>query len=230
MNGPVLTGSVHIVPNRPRVKICCIKSPEEAELAIAHGASAIGLVSAMPSGPGVISEETIMRIAGTVPPPIATFLLTSELAAEAIIAQQRRCRTNTIQLCDYVPTGVYHQLRQELPGIALVQVIHVTGPESVELAVAAATHVDAILLDSGNPALAKKELGGTGRTHDWALSRRIREVINKPLFLAGGLNPSNVAMAIAAVQPFGIDVCRGVRTNDNLDAAQLAAFFDALPK
>lgn len=230
--GPAFAGTVHMhtMPTRPKVKICCIKSPEEAELAIAYGASAIGLVSAMPSGPGVISEEAIMHIAGTVPPPIATVLLTSELRAEVIIAQQRRCRTNTIQLCDYVPSDVYQQLRHALPGIALVQVIHVTGPESVDLAVAAATHVDAILLDSGNPALATKELGGTGRTHDWALSRRIREVIRKPLFLAGGLNPSNVAMAITAVRPFGIDVCRGVRTNDKLDAAKLAAFFDALPK
>jgi phosphoribosylanthranilate isomerase len=186
---------------RPRVKICCIKSPAEAALAIACGASALGLVSAMPSGPGVISEDTIARIADTVPPPIATFLLTSQHSAEAIIAQQRRCRTNTLQLCDHLPVSVYPRLRDELPGIALVQVVHVTDQASVDYAVAAATHVDALLLDSGNLSLAVKELGGTGRTHDWSLSRRIREAIGIPLFLAGGLNQANVAEAIAAVEP-----------------------------
>jgi phosphoribosylanthranilate isomerase len=214
---------------RPRVKICCIQSPDEAALAVSLGASALGLVSAMPSGPGVIGEEMIGRIADAVPPPIATFLLTSLTDAGAIIAQQRRCRTNTIQLCDYVAADVYPRLREGLPGISLVQVIHVTGPESVDLAVAAARHVDAILLDSGNPSLATKELGGTGRTHDWTLSRRIRDAIDRPLFLAGGLNPSNVAVAVDAVQPFGLDVCSGVRTDDRLDENKLTAFFTNLP-
>jgi phosphoribosylanthranilate isomerase len=85
------------------VKICCIKSSSEAAMAIAAGAAAVGLVAAMPSGPGVISEEEIAHIASHVPPPVATFLLTSENASKAIIAQQRRRRTNTLQLCDHLP-------------------------------------------------------------------------------------------------------------------------------
>ncbi len=213
---------------RPRVKICCIKSPEEAQLAIAHGASAIGLVSSMPSGPGVVDEATIARIAVTVPPPIATFLLTSLREADAIIAQQRRCRTNTLQLCDYVELSVYEKLRAALPGIALVQVIHVTDESSVALAKRIAPMVDALLLDSGNTALAVKELGGTGRVHDWSLSRRIRDAVSKPLFLAGGLRSTNVGEAIAAVQPFGLDLCSGVRTNDCLDENKLREFFTAV--
>src|SRR5262245_65620891 len=104
----------------------------------------------MPSGPGVISEESIAQIAATVPPPIATFLLTSEHSPEALVAQQRRCRTNTLQLCDHLPATVYPELRARLPGIALVQVVHVTDATSVDYAVAAARHVDALLLDSGN--------------------------------------------------------------------------------
>ncbi|MBX7071842.1 MAG: phosphoribosylanthranilate isomerase [Pirellulales bacterium] len=215
---------------RPRVKICCIKSPLEAKLAIDCGASALGLVSSMPSGPGVISEETIALIAGVVPPPIASFLLTSEHLAEAIIAQQRRCRTNTLQLCDHLPATVYSRLRSELPGISLVQVVHVTGPESLDYAVAAAAHVDALLLDSGNPGLAVKELGGTGRVHDWTWSRRIRDAVGIPLFLAGGLTATNVADAISAVEPFGLDLCSSVRTNGDLDAVKLRAFFAAIPK
>ena len=229
LDATVAAAPTHPVQTRPRVKICCINSPAEAVLAIGCGAAALGLVSAMPSGPGVISEEAIARIADTVPPPIATFLLTSEHSPDAIIAQQRRCRTNTLQLCDHLPATVYPRLREELPGIALVQVIHVTDSVSVDYAVAAAGHVDALLLDSGNPNLAVKELGGTGRTHDWTLSRRIRDAIGIPLFLAGGLTPTNVADAVAAVQPFGLDLCSGVRTNDNLDIVKLRAFFAAIP-
>jgi phosphoribosylanthranilate isomerase len=213
---------------RPRVKICCIKSQDEARLAIAYGASALGLVSSMPSGPGVIDEATIVRITAVVPPPIATFLLTSLRDADAIIAQQRRCRTNTLQLCDYVELSTYTRLRAALPGIALVQVIHVTGEESVVHSQKVSEHVDAILLDSGNPALTVKELGGTGRVHDWSLSRRIRDAVNKPIFLAGGLRNSNVQEAIAAVQPFGLDLCSSVRTNDILDEQKLQSFFEAV--
>src|SRR5688500_11232206 len=161
----------------PRIKICCIASMAEATTAIDAGADALGLVSAMPSGPGPIEEALIATIAARVPPPIATFLLTSDQTAAGIIAQHRRCRTNTIQIVDRLTTGSYADLRDALPGIALVQVIHVAGPESVDEAVAIAPHVNALLLDSGNPGLPTKELGGTGRVHDWALSRRIRESV-----------------------------------------------------
>jgi len=213
---------------KPRVKICCISSPDEAQIAIANGASALGLVSAMPSGPGVITEDAIAEIAQSVPPPIGTFLLTSATLAETIIVQQRRCGTNTLQLCDYVDVSVYRDLRRELPGIAIVQVIHVTGPETVELAREVGEHVHALLLDSGDTSLPVKLLGGTGRTHDWAISRRIREAVRVPLFLAGGITAGNVAEAVAAVEPFGLDLCSSVRTNDRLDAEKLNAFFGVL--
>ncbi|MGB9086445.1 MAG: phosphoribosylanthranilate isomerase, partial [Terriglobales bacterium] len=204
----------------PRVKICCIASVEEAAMAVDAGASALGLVSRMPSGPGVISDEQIAEIAATVPPAIGTFLLTSRQSVEEVTAQQRFCRTNTIQICDHLTHGTHRDLKQALPGISVVQVIHVTGPESIEEAVIVASHIDAILLDSGNQKLAVKELGGTGRTHDWALSRTIRERIGVPLFLAGGLTPENVGQAIEEVGPFGLDVCSGVRTEGKLDAAK----------
>ncbi len=197
-------------------------------MAIRHGASALGLVSAMPSGPGVVTENLIVEIAATVPPPVATFLLTSKTSVAEIIAQQRRCRTNTLQLCDRLTNGAHTDLRNELPGIALVQVIHVTGPESVCEALQIAPQVDALLLDSGNQSLAVKELGGTGRVHDWSLSREIVRESPVPVFLAGGLRSDNVADAIRAVQPFGVDLCSGVRTRGHLDAEKLAAFFAAV--
>lgn len=212
-------------PSIPRVKICCISSLAEAQLAITHGAAALGLVSHMPSGPGVISEEMIAAIAAHVPPGVATFLLTSKQEVDAIIAQQRRCGTNTIQICDHLIEGNHQDLRAALPGIKIVQVIHVTGEESLHEAETAAPFVDAILLDSGNQKLAVKELGGTGRTHDWGLSRKIRERVNVPIFLAGGLKPENVAAAVAQVAPFGLDICSGVRTDGKLDATKLRRFF-----
>ncbi len=104
--------------------------------------------------------------------------------------------------------------------------IHVSGEESIAEAVRIASYVDAILLDSGNPALKVKELGGTGRTHNWNISRRIQELVKVPIFLAGGLNPENIAEAILQVQPFAVDVCSGVRTNGKLDESKLAAFVD----
>ena len=209
---------------KPRVKICCISSVEEARMAIEHGASAIGLVSEMPSGPGVIPEELITTIAGTVPPSIASFLLTSKQDASSIIGQQRRTGANTIQICDRLELGSYQELRSALPGTSLVQVIHVNGPEALEEAKSIESYVNGILLDSGNPELSIKELGGTGRTHDWRLSRTIRDSVNVPIFLAGGLTPENVVSAIRQVEPFGVDVCSGVRTDGRLDAEKLSSF------
>lgn len=211
----------------PRVKICCISSVEEAALAVRNGASALGLVSEMPSGPGVIPEDLIAEIAASVPPPISTFLLTSKRSISGIASQVVRCRTNTVQLCDSID-GDHRELREAVPGVKIVQVVHVTGPDSVEEAVAVADRVDALLLDSGNPLLEIKELGGTGRVHDWSLSRTIVASVPVPVFLAGGLNPANVAEAVKAVRPFGLDLCSGVRTGGSLDESKLSDFFASI--
>jgi phosphoribosylanthranilate isomerase len=213
---------------RPRVKVCCIRDRAEAALAVRHGASALGLVSAMPSGPGVIADETIAEIARAVPPGVASFLLTSRQDVESIVEQQRRLRPNTLQICDRLTAGTYRELRAALPGVGLVQVVHVTGEESVDEARSMAGEVDAILLDSGNQALAVKELGGTGRCHDWTVSCRIREAVAVPVFLAGGLRAENVGEAIEAVGPFALDVCSGVRTGGGLDEVKLGRFFAAV--
>lgn len=212
----------------PRIKICCISSVEEARTAIAFGASALGLVGHMPSGPGVIADELIVEIARQAPPPVATFLLTSETGAQAIIRHQQRVKTNTVQIVDALEAGTYAEIREALTGIKIVQVIHVTGEESIDEAQRIAPQVDALLLDSGNPNLAVKELGGTGRTHNWSLSRRIVDSVPVPVFLAGGLRPENVREAIETVQPFGLDLCSGVRTGGRLDPEKLERFFSAV--
>lgn len=213
---------------RPRVKICCISSIEEAKIAVKHGASALGLVGHMPSGPGVIGDELINQIAKSVPPPISTFLLTSETKPEEIISHYKLVNTTTIQIVDELEKREYEVLRSELPNVKLVQVIHVIDDNSVKEALEISNYVDAILLDSGNPNLAVKELGGTGRVHNWELSREIRKSISIPLFLAGGLNKDNVRQAIDFVEPFGLDLCSSVRTNGQLDEQKLEDFFKAI--
>jgi phosphoribosylanthranilate isomerase len=212
----------------PRVKICCISSIEEAKMAVEYGAAALGLVGRMPSGPGVIGDELIEQIAKRVPPPISTFLLTSETKPHDIIAHYKKVNTTTIQIVDELEKSEYETIRNELPHVKLVQVIHVINDKSVEDAIEVSKYVDAILLDSGNPNLKVKELGGTGRTHNWVLSSEIRKSISIPLFLAGGLNVTNVRQAIEMVRPFGLDLCTGVRTEGKLDPNKLRAFFDAI--
>ena len=214
--------------NRPKIKICCISSLEEAFLAIKHGADALGLAGNMPSGPGIIADELISQITKHVPPPIATFLLTSERKASDIIAHHQKVQTNTIQIVDSLLEMDYAKIREAIPTVKIVQVIHVLNEKQIDEALEIEQWVDAILLDSGNPNLKVKILGGTGNSHDWKLSRKIREAVKKPVFLAGGINAQNVQQAIAEVNPYGIDLCSSVRTNGQLDASKLDIFFKAI--
>ncbi|MEP7319679.1 MAG: phosphoribosylanthranilate isomerase [Panacibacter sp.] len=211
----------------PRIKICCISSINEAKMAVSYGASALGLVGRMPSGPGPIADELIAAIIKKIPPPVASFLLTSETRDIDIIAHQQRVHSNTIQIVDALAERTYKNIKEQLPSVKLVQVIHVVDDSSVKEALELAEEVDALLLDSGNPKLAIKELGGTGRVHNWQLSRKIVEQSKMPVFLAGGLNALNVQQAIEEVQPYGLDLCSGVRTNGHLDPRKLEAFFKA---
>ena len=209
---------------KPRVKICCIGSVEEARLTVAYGASALGLVGKMPSGPGVIDDTLIATIVRSIPPAIGSFLLTSETSAPSVIAHHQRVHTNTIQLVDALAEGTYRQIREALPSVKLVQVIHVMDERSVNEALEAAEQVDALLLDSGDPTLAVKVLGGTGKTHNWKWSRQIVERSAVPVFLAGGISSVNVREAIDTVQPFGVDLCSSVRTDGKLDEKKLDLF------
>jgi phosphoribosylanthranilate isomerase len=209
---------------RTRIKICCISSVEEAKMAIDHGADALGLVGKMPSGPGPIADELIAEIAKTIPPPVATFLLTSEQTSKSIIKHLQRAGTNTVQIVDELTEGAYHEIKAALPNIKLVQVIHVQSEESIEQALRIQDDVDMILLDSGNPGAAIKTLGGTGNVHNWDISRQLVKAVKIPVFLAGGLYAGNVRTAIETVQPFGVDLCSGVRTNGKLDRYKLNEF------
>lgn len=213
------------------VKICCIQSIEEARLAISCGAQAIGLVAAMPSGPGPIDDATIAEIAAWArreAPAIESFLLTARTEADAIIEHARACGPTTLQLVDAIESDCYGALRRALPEIGLVQVLHVEDESAIELARRVAPHVDRILLDSGRPQAARPELGGTGRTHDWGISRKLVESVAVPVILAGGLRAENAREAIHAVRPSGLDLCSGVRTEGRLDESKVRAFMVAV--
>jgi phosphoribosylanthranilate isomerase len=211
---------------RTKVKICCISSVEQAKNALKFGADVLGLVAKMPSGPGTIEDDLISEIVKNIPPETTTFLLTPKTNPYEIIEHQRLTGTNCIQLVDAVKIEDYKILRGSLPNIQLIQVVHVTSEESIEEAKRYAEVADMILLDSGNPNLKIKELGGTGRVHNWELSRKIVESISKPVFLAGGLKPENIQEAVKTVKPYGVDLCSGVRTDGKLDLEKLSRFFE----
>jgi len=211
-----------------RVKICCISSLEEAKFAINSGASALGLVGHMPSGPGIISDQLIAEIAASVPKHIETFLLTSETSADRIIQHYLKVNTTTIQLVDALTQGFHAQIKAALPHVKIVQVLHVLDESTIDEALEISKFVDMILLDSGNPNLATKELGGTGRIHNWEISKEIVNKVTIPVFLAGGLTSKNALQAIKEVNPYGLDLCSGVRTNGLLDVDKLAAFFSVI--
>ncbi|PWK26482.1 phosphoribosylanthranilate isomerase [Arcicella aurantiaca] len=215
---------------KTKVKICCISSEKEAKIALEFGADVLGLVAKMPSGPGTIDDDLIQKIVQSIPSQTNTFLLTPKTNPFDIIEHQRLTGTNCIQLVDAVKIEDYQILREKLPNIKLIQVIHVIDKNSVEEAKQYAEVADMILLDSGNPKLAIKELGGTGRVHNWELSREIVKSINKPVFLAGGLKPENIQEAIQCVKPYGLDICSGVRTNGKLDKEKLKRFFEEVNK
>jgi phosphoribosylanthranilate isomerase len=214
------------VSKRVRVKVCCIASRAEARIALEAGADMLGLVGAMPSGPGPISDDAIAAIADWAPPGITSVLLSSDTSAAGLVAHARRCRAQALQIVAPIAPGVLAQVRRDLVGVRIMPVVHVEDGAAIDAAVACAPFADAVLLDSGRPGQA--ELGGTGRVHDWAISRAIVAALDRPVILAGGLNVDNVAEAIAAVRPYGVDLCSGVRTNGHLDADKLARFVAAV--
>lgn len=208
----------------PRLKICCISSPAEVQLAVRYGAHALGFVGPMPSGPGTLQDEEIRALAAIVPPGVDSFLLSSRTTATALAEQIDYCGCSTIQIVTHIEPQELAALASARPAVRRVQVIHVEGPEALELIDAYEPFVHAFLLDSGRPNAATAELGGTGRTHDWTISKRFVGQTTRPVFLAGGLGPANVQDAISSVGAFGLDLCSGVRTEGQLDETKLAAY------
>ena len=207
-----------------KIKICCTANAEEALLARAAGATAIGLVGEMPPGPGVIGVEAAATIVGALPSDIDTFFLTSKTRADDIETELVRCGANTVQVVQHIDPREHERLQATLPQVRRVQVVHVEDESALSLIERYGQVVDALLLDSGRTAGAKPQFGGTGSVHDWSISRQFVESTDLPVYLAGGLSSKNIFDAIAAVRPAGVDVCSGVRTDGALDPEKLQAF------
>ena len=198
-----------------QVKICCIQSPEEAETALSFGAAAVGVVSEMPAGPGELPEAAIREIVDSVPSAVGTFLLTAATDADRLIEKAQTCGVNTLQLWDSLAPLDYLRLRAALPGVSIVQAIHIIDGSAVDEATAAARLADALVLDSSNPKVPFRWESQSGRTHDWKISREITDTVDCPVLLAGGLGPDarqdptrvrHVA-AMPAGGPAGIAAC-----------------------
>lgn len=213
---------------RTRIKICCIASVEEARMAIAAGADALGFIGVVPPTPRAIPDEAIADIAAAVPPPVATVLVGSQREAGTMAAQVRRARPSTLQIVAPIEPAEWVRFAEMEPDIRRIQVIHVEGPEALDLIPVYAPYVHAFLLDSGKASAATPYYGGTGETHDWAISAAFVARSPLPVFLAGGVTPANVAEAIRRVRPYGLDLCTGLRTDGKLDPGKLADFVRAV--
>jgi phosphoribosylanthranilate isomerase len=215
---------------RTRIKICCMASLDEVRLAIRAGADAVGLIgkSAQPSSPRAVDDRTVAELAASVPPPIATFMLTSERTAQGIACLVQAAGASTVQICSHLAPAESEELSRRLSSTRRVQVIHVEDQGALELIAPYAPFVHAFLLDSGRPGLPSPVYGGTGLTHDWSVSAEFVKRIARPVFLAGGLTAANVGDAIRRVRPFGVDLCSGTRTAGRLDPEKLYAFTAAV--
>lgn len=212
------------------IKICCMASVDEARLAHAAGATAVGLVGEMPSGPGVIGVDAAASIVQALPSDIDTFFLTSQTRAGEIEQELKQCGANTVQIVRHIEPQEHERLCAALPQVRRVQVVRVEDESALSLIERYGQVVDAFLLDSGRTRGAVPQFGGTGSVHDWSISQRFVEATHLPVFLAGGLSSNNIFDAIAAVRPAGVDVCSGVRTDGVLNPAKLQAFMSEIKR
>lgn len=197
----------------------------EAITALQLGADMLGFVSEMPSGPGFLDLDNIASIINQLPRETKSILLTSAPSVDTILNQHRIVDTWGIQLVDIISLPDLVELRVRLPHVTLIQAIHITSVRAIKLALKYSSLVDMLLLDSGNPSGKKRTLGGTGKVHNWNISREICSLSPLPVFLAGGLNSENISGALSSVKPYGFDLCTGVRTGGDLDSDKLQAFF-----
>lgn len=203
-----------------RIKICCIADLPEAELAGRAGADFLGFVGPMPDGPGILTHDAMRAVVARFSPPPEPVLLTSAPTAEGIVADAAAVGVTTVQVVRHIAPAEAAKLAQT--SLTVLQVVHVEGPDAIDLISVYAPHCDAFLLDSGRPS--KGSLGGTGRVHDWAVSTAFVARSPRPVFLAGGLTPENVAEAVQRVRPDGLDVCSGLRVDGRLMPNRLAEF------
>ena len=198
------------------IKICGMQSTAEVEIAMAAGATCVGFVGEGLTPPGCLSDEAVLEIVGAIEDRKSIVLLTPHSTVAAVVAQQRRVGAGALQLCRPFGREALLALRQSLPGVQLIQVVHMGDLGGLERARAVAGIAEVGLLDAGSTDGDSQVFGGTGRVHDWHESAAIVAELDTPVWLAGGLSPSNVGEAIELVSPAGVDVCSGLRREGRL--------------
>ena len=208
-----------------RVKICGLSRVEHALVAAEAGADAVGcLVGLEHASPDQVSAATARAVYSVLPPFVARVLVTHQTTLGNVSELVRETGATAVQLHGEYPLVAVPALREAFPYLSILKCVHVTGEEAIAAARAAARVADAVLLDTK----VRGRIGGTGKTHDWSISAKIVETCPKPVILAGGLNPSNVADAIKRVRPWGVDTNSGTRATGGVkDHAKIRAFIAA---
>jgi phosphoribosylanthranilate isomerase len=218
---------------RTRVKICAVASPAEARAAAHAGADAVGIAGPMPPSAETrsaapIETDTARAVFATAPPGVQAWLVTAETHANGVLQHLAFLNAAVVQITRRIDPGDHALIRGAAPWVRIVQVVRMQDEAALELAKGYARTADALLLDSGKPDATIADIDAPPRAHDWSACRQIVSMVDKPVYLAGGLNEANVGEAIQAVRPFGVDLTGGVRTMGKLDARKLSAFFAAV--
>lgn len=193
-----------------RVKICGNKRVEDALEAIRLGADAIGLLVGQEHvSRDFISPLAAASIAKQLPPFCAIALVTDITGVAEILQLVNFIGVNTLQLHGNSSPEDMKLIKKELPYLKIIKSLHIIDEASIGIGKKYIGVADAILLDSFNET--KNQIGGTGKTHNWNISRKIVDEYNTPIILAGGLSPDNVAEAIKFVRPYGVDVNTGTK-------------------
>lgn len=208
-----------------RTKVCGMTKIEDARAAVDAGSDAIGcLVGLDDDVPDRVETGAAREIFASLPPFVARVLVTHRTAVTDVVDLARVTGAQVVQLHGAFPLDAIPELRRASPHLSIVKCAHVVDEGSIDEALRAAEAADAVLLDSRTA----DRVGGTGRVHDWSISARIVARSPKPVILAGGLTPENVADAIERVHPWGVDVNSGVRGPDGLKShARIRAFVAA---
>ena len=205
------------------VKICANKTIEEAQMCLNAGADVIGiLVGQEHSSTDFVNKETAKEICDYVNKRCNVSLVTHLTNADEIIELTKFIGNNIIQLHSNIEEREVKKIVNALPNIKLVRLIHISTDGQIATNISKMKYADFYLLDSFN--LKTNQVGGTGFTHDWNKSRELITKLNKPTFLAGGLNPDNVKIAINQTNPYGVDVNSGCKVDGKKNAEKVLKF------
>ena len=202
-----------------KVKICANRSIEDAKMSLDANADIIGLlVGQEHSSNDFIDKYKAKEITNFIEGRCDVSLVTHLIHADEIIELTKFIGNNIIQLHSDIAESEVEKIANELPNIKLVRLIHISNEGEIVTDYKKMKYADYYLLDSFN--LKTNQVGGTGLTHDWYKSNELIKTLDKPTFLAGGLNPENVAEAIKISEPYGVDVNSGCKNEKGVKDAE----------